>query len=464
MSRQDDRARFYQERDRRTMDYGIDADSLEAPVGISVGTDAASSPPGQILLLAAVNMAARVHRRIHLAIPDSDLIVPTLIGGAGLREAAEALALAIDPYIDIRTSPDQAVPTLGIGRVDAGIYAGGYGYTAEIATTPLDLPDHPASKLGSGLAACLGAACLFQMANGHHALTRRLSLWHFKDGAEAEPGPPEPTGPLNIGDRVVIVGAGAVGSALLYWLRILGVSGEWVVVDGDLVELHNTNRAMGLLPKHAGWAGGVPGGPREHKAQVGAELIGAEPVTEWYGEWAGHMGPRPDLIIPVANQYGIREQVSQLGLPLLVAGSTSPRWTAELHRHGPYDDCLTCRFPPHAFPDLGCAEGPAKVRGGQSPAAVASPSGGGADSALPFLSSAAGLLVAAGLYQLGTGYLDGSINLHRLLFEPGISRSWQNSSKRCRPGCHGRPSAAVRQTLNAGRRWGYLDVMGHDSQ
>lgn len=464
MSREEDRVRFYRERDRRTIEYGIDEHQLEAPVGIAIGNRAASTPSGQVLLLAVLNMAARVHRRIHLDVPRTDLLVPALAGGGDLREAAEALAKAIDPYIDIGIGPDAPAASLGIGAVRAGIYADSCGYAAEIAATPLNMPDHPASTIGSALAACLGAASLFQMATGQRPVLRRVSLWRFQEGPDAEPGPIGLLRPVDVGDRVVIVGSGAVGSAILYWLSLVGTKGQWVVVDKDLVELHNTNRAMGLLPVHAGWSGGISDGPKAYKAKAGADLIGAEPVTEWYGDWAADMGLRPDLIIPVANQYGVREQVSQLGLPLLVHGSTSPRWTAELHRHGSQDDCITCRFPPRAFPDLSCAEGPSDPRDGQGPGWMTDRPGDGGDSALPFLSSAAGLLVVAGLCQLSSGYLEGSINLHRLLFESGIGRSWQNSHKRCRPGCHGRPSPGVRRTLNAGQRWAHIDELGHSHQ
>jgi ThiF family len=459
MSRAKDRARFYEERDHRTIGYGIPAYHLERPVGIAVGEDAASSPTGQIFVLAALNMMCRIHRRIHMAIPDSDLQVTNLTGGRTLREAAEGLALAIDPYIQLGISPDGSVPTLGIGRVAAALHAGVDGYAAEVREDVCPISDHPASTIGAGLAACLGTASLFQSAIESRPVLRRVSLWRFEEGTVAEVGPRLTLGPVDVGDRVVLVGAGAVGSAILYWLRLLGVSGHWVVIDGDLVELHNTNRSLGFLATHAGWPDGLPGGEAAHKADVGAALIDAEPVTKWYHEWVSGMGLRPDLMIPVANNYGVRSAISQLGLPLTIHGTTSPRWSAELHRHGPCDGCLSCRFPPKAFPDLSCAEGPALPRDIQSPGDDGSGSTTSArgDTALPFLSAAAGLLVVAALTQLGMGYLNDAINLQRLLFESGIQRSWQGTPKRCRPNCRGRPSPRARRVLNVGTRWSVLD-------
>ena len=459
MSREEDRARFYQERDRRTVGYGIPSYHLELPVGLSVGRDAANSLAGQVLVLAAVNMMCRVHRRIHMDIPDSDLMITTLAGGRTLREAAEALAQAIDPFIQLSRHPDEVVPTLGIGNVSAALHVGAEGYAAEIRQGICPISDHPATAIGAGLAACLGTASLFQMAIQSRPVLRRVSLWRFQEGPQADAGPCLPLAPVAVGDRAVLVGAGAVGSAVLYWLRQLGVTGHWVVVDGDLVELHNTNRSLGLLAKHAGWPEGLPGGKAKNKANVGAALIAAEAVPKWYHDWVPEMGGRPDFLIPAANDYGIRSAVSQLGLPLMIHGSTSPRWSAELHRHGPLDDCLTCRFPPNAFPDLSCSEGPAAPRGNHGsersdPAPSTTVSG---DTALPFLSAAAGLLVVAALHQLETEYLDEPVNLQRLLFESGIQRTWQVTRKQCRPNCQGRPSRGVRKTLNKGRRWAVLD-------
>ena len=81
------------------------------------------------------------------------------------------------------------------------------------------------------------------------------------EGDEADAAP-EVTGPLDVGD-VLVAGAGAVGSCLLYWLREIGVVGSWDVVDGDIIKLHNTNRSLGFMAADAGWP--TPGTqPRRH--------------------------------------------------------------------------------------------------------------------------------------------------------------------------------------------------------
>lgn len=218
----DGREHFYEERDRRTVGYGIPDHYLERPVRISVGDDAASSPAGQALVLAAVNMACRVHRRIHIAVPDSELLITTLAGGRTLREAAERLALAIDPYIRL-DSPPESVPTLGIGRVRATLHVGADGYAAEVSEDPNAVSDHPASIIGAGLAACIGTASLFQLVIDRRPVLRRVSLWRFQDGRGVEVGPRAAVGPVDVGDRVALIGAGrwarpfSIGCACSEW-------------------------------------------------------------------------------------------------------------------------------------------------------------------------------------------------------------------------------------------------------
>ncbi|MGQ0678171.1 MAG: ThiF family adenylyltransferase [Actinomycetota bacterium] len=416
-------------------------------MSILAGQDVVDTPTGQTLILAAVNMAARVHRRIAIDIPDAELLVPTLVAATSLRDAAFALALAIDPFLDLRDTGEKEAPSLGIGQRAGSVNVGAKGYRASVSVGSLLIGDHPAGILGAGLAACLGTSALLQLVTGQIPAERVVSLWCFGEGDLDEVGPEVPVGPLKVGERVALIGAGAVGSAIAYWLRLIGVEGEWVFVDHDEVELHNTNRSIGQLVEDAGWAAGLPGGIPRGKANVAAELIGGYHFDGWYDEWIQD-ARRPDLIIPVANDRGLRQVIGRLGMPLLMHGATSANWTAELHRHGPRDDCPACRFPHNTIPDFGCSEGPLDpgIEKEESP-----------DAALPFLSAAAGLLVVAGLTQLENGYLDVRHNHHRLLFQSAINTSWLNTIHSCHDGCRIRPTPGVRRQLNRGRRWGHLD-------
>jgi len=286
------RDQFYWERDRRTRAFGVETDVLGTPVRIHVGADAANSPAGQALALAVINMVSRIHRRVEIVLPDVGLLVPSLVSARTLREAGESLAVGIDPFIDLAAADDGSGPTLAIGNVPGTYGLGADGYIGHLSDVPTEITDHPASMVGAAMAACLGAAALLLSITGGKVRSRSVSLWNFGE-PPIQPGPANALGPVDVGDRVVLVGAGAVGSAVLYWLRLLGVAGDWIVIDGDVVELHNTNRSMGMLALHAGWVDGVPNGVVANKAEIGASLIGAESAVAWYDDWVKDPGPRP---------------------------------------------------------------------------------------------------------------------------------------------------------------------------
>jgi hypothetical protein len=237
----DDRSRFYAERDRRTLQYGTEPTVLERPVAVQVGEDAAATRAGQLTVLALVNMLARIHRRLVLIIPDGPLLARSLVAATDLPTACTATARAIDPFIDLELDARHqgSMPSVGIGlAVVTGLdyYLGADRFTATLATDPVEVIDGQATVLGGGLAACLGAAALFRLGHGHGATPRRLSLWDFREGDHAQPGP-DWVDRVDVGD-VLMVGAGAVCSSLCYWLAELGVTGQWMIVDGDRAELH----------------------------------------------------------------------------------------------------------------------------------------------------------------------------------------------------------------------------------
>jgi hypothetical protein len=441
-----DRARFYRERDRRSLQYGADPAVLERPVAVYVGEDAAATRAGQVTVLALINMLARVHRRLILTIPAGPLLARCLVAASDLPAACAATAKAIDPFIDVESGAPRRgrMPSVGVGTaVPLGLdcYLGADRFTATLTTNPVGITDMQTTVLGGGLAACLTAAALFRLGHGHGATPRRVSLWDFTEGDHPALGP-ERIGRIDVGD-VLLIGAGAVCSALCYWVAELGVMGHWSVVDGDLAELHNTNRTLGLLAADAGW----PDSPPVSKAVAAARLLGADSLPGWYHEWLkGHGDARPDLVLPLANHYGVRHAIGQRGENLLLHATTSSNWTAELHRHlAGRDDCIDCRIPEELQARFVCSSGPAQ------PAAEAS-----SDAALPFLSGTAGLLLAVGLVRLQHGALQrGPHNHWRLHLELG-HRTWQRSQHHCREGCAQVLDESIRRVLNAGARWAEL--------
>ena len=78
-----------------------------------------------------------------------------------------------------------------------------------------------------------------------------------------------------------MVGAGAVASAVVYWLMQWGNSSTWTIVDHDTVKVHNTNRALLSSPEDAGWPDKEP---RSKVACLNRYLGHANPVDAWYDE------------------------------------------------------------------------------------------------------------------------------------------------------------------------------------
>lgn len=447
-----DRETFYRERDRRTVDFGVAPQPLEQAVRIAVGDQDASTAAGQAAILALVNMAARVHRHIELEIPSAPLLAPALVEAADLPTACHDLVRAIDPFIQLEIAerlPAKDVPSVGIGPDTVSpchLYVGARGWRATLTDSPEDLGETRGSIMGSGLAAVLGAAGLLQLAFGHHPQARRVSLWKFGDGKAAEVGPEDNPGPLDVGD-VLVVGAGAVASGFFYWCRELGLSGKWEVTDGDRVVLHNTNRAMTFLARDAGWPDGKPQGLGVMKVQAVAPGLDVHGFSGWYANWLSANGDRrPDLVLPLANDFDVRTAIGQRGENLLLHASTSPSWSAQLHRHiAGRDDCIDCRLPSELNVHFDCSEGPLPPTPDVDSAS---------DAALPFLSAGAGLLLTAGLLQLQMGDLIALPHNHwRLLLNLGPRRTLQAGIHACRDECRRVLSPAVRRVVNAGRRW-----------
>jgi hypothetical protein len=425
-----ERERFYAARDPRTTEYvGGDNGWVERPVGLAIGGPASETRAGQMAFLAQVNMAARLHRRLVLVAPQISLAARSLVAARDLREASEATALAINPFIDLSfVSPSRFrdLPSVAIGRVTGAsptLWMGADGCLATLGPElqPFDGSDD--SLFGAAFGSCLSAAALTLLVTGQRPPSVRSSLFGFIDGPAGEPGSLGAL-PIDIGD-ILVVGAGAVASAFLYWIREFGKRGRWIVVDRDQLFLHDTNRGLGMLAGQTDWAGEA-----QDKAVVAASLVDAEFRVAWYDEWLGtEDGWKPDLVLALANDRDVRQAIGLRGEPMLIHATTGRDWTAELHRHiEDVDECIACRFPePRPSPGFACSTG--EVTDVES--------GSHNDAALPFLSAASGLMLARALVMHAAGELTKlDANFVQLwLGQPG--RGLGRFTSRCAPARRG---------------------------
>lgn len=389
--------RFYLERDRRTEAYIGNDSAFLMPVSIHASADACESQSGQLLLLTLVNQLARLHRKldIALAVPEAILLTPTLCGGSNLGDEIFRLAKRIDPYGIFDLTNPQRTPSkisLGIGaycRSGLTWYLGCNRSIAELARTPCGLGHNLSADLrGAGLAALLGASAVAKSALNIATTPTTVSVWNFRSGADAAPGPIDLPS-IDVG-RGLMIGAGAVASAAAYWLMQWGNISSWTVVDGDDIKLHNTNRSLLFFPDDAGW----PDKPGKAKVSCISQYVTpVVPVHAWYDQ-ASEVKQTFDTVLVLANERNVRTLVSSRNDPIQLQASTGRSWVSQLHRHiAGRDDCVRCRMSDIRTPQFSCSEA--------ATATIDEPEN--ADAALPFLSAASGLMLVSALQHLQLG-------------------------------------------------------------
>lgn len=428
---------FYRERDRRTRDLIGSTKPLLTPVGVSVGPRAAETLTGQVAAAALIELVARLHRTVRIDVPDVSVALPYGTEQSTLPDHLIALADAIDPCGDHQIGSVRDLPSVVVGDGHGSRYLSAIGATGATGTASGAWCDGTASLVGAAVAACLGAADLLHIVSRRPTRDVSLSLWDCTE-ATTWTGP-STVGNVDVGD-VAVAGAGAVASALAYWLRTFGVTGHWQFIDADIVKVHNTNRSMLFLPEHAGWPNGQP----EKKALIVASAIGADHVDRWYHE--AMPGTEFDLVLPLANEFDVRHYIGQRGDPLVVHATTGRDWESQLHRHIPgRDDCIDCRFKdirPAAFECSTAVSAP-----------VEDPAGSAPDATLPFLSAGAGLLLAASLQRLTEeGHWPTTSNEWGWRWLGGKS-PLRAGTRSCAPTCRSHVSPQIVREGSADQRW-----------
>jgi molybdopterin/thiamine biosynthesis adenylyltransferase len=439
---------FYRLRNAKTSSYLNGRGVGSSSVHISIGAVDATTSAGQLALLALANQLCRVYRRMTFAVGDRDapLMVPSRWPARNLAQSLLSMVGRIDPCGSFRIAEaDENAVKIGIGLETGACdwYVGASQAIAELRAEPVPLDLTMAGTMrGAALATCLGAAAVMRTEMGLNVVPRRVSAWDYREGDAAAAGPAD-LAPVDVG-RVLLVGAGAVGSALVYWLSMFGVRCDWFVVDGDEVAIHNLNRSLLFTAADSGWPSTRP----RPKAEIVAAVIGGVPVPLWYDQAADLKELEFDVMLALANERDVRTAIAQRHAVVTLHATTGENWLSQLHRHiiG-RDDCVRCRTA-----DIRSAEFECSVAKVSSPDHM-SPG----DAALPFLSAASGLMLSTALQRLQSGDLgEGSINDWRWDFDsPHLFTS--TSTRSCRDDCRVVPPPSVRKRINAGSRWSHLD-------
>ena len=377
--------------------------------------------------------------------PEAPLLVPAICGGASLGDEMTKLSQRIDPYGKFRidTHPGtRATVSLGVGaccRSRLNWYLGVDRCRGQLATAPLSLGLGTSSDLrGAGVASLLGASVAIQSVLNLSTVPRILSAWNFEEGNQADPGPLELSG-LDVG-RTLMIGAGAVATGVVYWLLHWGHQGDWTIVDGDHVGLHNTNRGVLFFPDDAGWLGRSPRFKSECLAQ---HLPGIRHIDKWYGQ-AVEVCEAFDTVLVLANEQSVRTDVSHRNDPIQFQATTDRNWRSQLHRHiVGIDGCVRCRMLDIKNPSFKCGDGASTTE--EQPKRP--------DAALPFLSLASGLMLVCALHHMRDGEFgrsrenrwDWDFRSTHLMADNGI--------RSCREDCALIHPPSVRREIASVTRW-----------
>ena len=441
------RARFYRERDLRTVEYVSNASAFRSPVSIHLSSDACNTETGQLLSLTLANQLARIfrHLRFAVAIPDAELLVPTMCGATTIGEEIERLATRIDPYGQLEIEVPRVRPceiSIGIGPgcpTDLAWYLGCDLSCGQLRIEPCGLGRGASADLrGAGVAALLGASAVIKSALNIPTVPTTLSAWNLRSGSEADLGPVELPS-IDVG-RGLIIGGGAVASAVAYWLMLWGNRSAWTVMDRDFVKLHNTNRCLLFFPEDAGWPDRQP---KSKVSCIARHLADVVPVFAWYDQ-ATEAQQVYDTVLVLANERHVRTLVSSRHDPIQLQATTGQSWSSALHRHiAGRDDCVRCRMADISPPKLACS---GSVISGSDESETT-------DAALPFLSAASGLMAVSMLQRIQIGdFGNEQTNIWRWDFRSCVRMHLEGIFE-CHDTCSTGAPAVVRKAIAAQTRW-----------
>lgn len=457
---------FYSERDHRTQIEVPDLRSYcSAPVEIRVDRSSADDLTVQRVAILACNLTARWARNVRVVVPNVGLIGPLRKNpdkslaeriGREMRSADPFGHFEIGSHGSSSHHPEHPLRLwVGSGNLqgssesDYVVDAVGWSVVGGRASHWTNISRVPATAPTAALAGAIGAADLFKRAIEHPPVQWLEAVnwctWSSRcnDSAHVAPGPAAPES-IDTG-KVLLAGAGAVGSALLYIVGLMPIAGRFAVLDIDCVETSNLNRSPLFSAEDAALGRKKTSVAKRFLESIGIETEVLDGTWAKYSEFLSTAGY--DVWISLTNEHAAWAQVPFQLPPVVLHGTTTSGWGAGFGRHIPRkEDCTACRMPRPV----------AEFRGPCSTANISMDQETPLRASLPFLSSISAALIATELLKLERG-VHSPVNSISVDFLFGL-RSVVSTFYSINPNCSGCQMAALPLWVERGGKGRYASL------
>ena len=396
------------ERDSRSIRYAGRVLDPDRWIVLSAPREYATRYDGQVAIQTAANLLGRMSPAIGLDIPEVS-IAPSLVESEEpLTEFLIRSMYEADPYGKFtRRKYRNGDYVIRLGRSGANHVVHGSGWNAYLGPSPSPLmDDNSINPIGPAMAAIIAASEAFRIDLAKPFSRTLLNCLNWELGIEIQPH--EVISPTQLGlGNLWVVGAGSVGTSILYFLSLTTQKFHTTVFDHDTVKIHNLDRSPIFSNSDVtqNKAGVIKHWLNTHGISATAEPKALHESKDWNEREEG----TPDVLISAANEFNVRSVIESRFPPLQIYGTTGSNWQAALLRHIPLrDPCSRCLFSEDKLPLAQCATGTTEK-----------PDEGNVDAALPFLSFAAGNMAAAEILKLGlSGY---PFSSNRIILNTGFS-------------------------------------------
>lgn len=345
---------------------------------------------GQVAVLTAANLLARMTPAVVLDISAAPLVAPLPWAGRDLKDCALQMMFETDPYgrFTCRDAREGDY-LLQLGPDGGPFVAHGSGWNIYLGPPPSPIrPADAPNVIGPALAAILATAGAFSNNLAGTPDTVVLNALNWRHSL-IEPGTVDLPTALSLGDMWT-AGTGSVGTAILYFLTLATRQFSTTLFDMDVVKIHNLDRSPLFLNRHVGMAkvDATLAWLRDAGLRdVRHDVCALDESQFWRRREAG----TPDLVIATANERKVRAVIETGFPPIQIYGTTGKHWQAAVIRHIPLrDPCSSCLFAEADYAPAQCATGDLTTGNGEERV----------DAALPFLSFGAGAMAAAEILKL----------------------------------------------------------------